>query len=171
MSLHIYEVDQGSDEWFRLRENKITGSNVYHWLKTGSTRPNKASAGGYWAERGITLEVDAIELYEALYGVKIQRPGFITNIKYPNAGCSPDGIVEKTLIEIKAFKDKKHLKSKEDIPPEVMAQIQFNMMICESELAHLLLYNPDISENEFIKVEIYPDEKITNHIKEKLNED
>lgn len=150
MSVKIHDCEQRSDEWFELRKNKVTGSNAYILLKNGLEEALDANnkPGGYqnrWMLRGQLLERDAIELYSKFYAVDVLVPGFVTNDKYPNAGVSPDGIAGDVLVEVKAFNNTKMLGIDSDnIPPEVMAQLQFNMLICELGKADLVLYNPDL---------------------------
>lgn len=178
MGISIHTVQQRSPEWFKLRNGKVTGSNAHILLSRGlwaaqDANNQKPSDPNYYMLRGQLLEDDAIEIYEQMTGVDVLVPGFITNTKYPNAGASPDGVTGDTLIEVKAFKDIKHNSiNAKNIPFEVMAQLQFNMMICELEQADLVLYNPDLSVDEaFVIVRVELQKAIVAQIERKLNED
>lgn len=176
MAITIHDVEQRSPEWFALRKGKVTGSNSHILLTNGleqalQTNTSNTGFSNYWATRGKLLEKDAIELYEKLYDIDVLVPGFVTNTDYPNAGASPDGIAGNIiLVEVKAFKDEKHNSITEDnIPFTVMAQLQFNMLICELETSDLVLYNPDLSiDKAFKKISVPKNTPIASNIINKL---
>lgn len=172
----IHKVEQGSDEWFALRKGRITASNAAALLLRGvnaailknSNDSVDTNNGGFWSNRGSTLEPEAIELYEQIKDVKVERAGFVTNDRYPRAGYSPDGW--DPIIEVKCFAEAKHLAAIEDTPMEVYAQCQFGLMIAEKDSIDLLLYNPDIEDTALclaIKT-IYRDERLIARLEEKL---
>jgi YqaJ-like viral recombinase domain len=145
----VHKVKQGSKEWHELRKGRLTASNAAVLLARGinaAVNNGKDSGSGYWAERGKTLEKQAIEIYEAVKGVKVLHAGFVTNTDYPDCGYSPDGFKPR-LIEVKCFAEEKHLKCLEEIPTTVYAQAQFGMMIAESDECDVVFYNPDIEDN------------------------
>lgn len=169
--LIIHNVEQRSEEWFKLRENKITASNAGKLLLYGKEKALEKTKQftNVWAERGKILESEAIELYEKIKNVSVMTPGFVTNSKFKECGASPDGITNK-LIEVKCFNPSKHLGITIDtIPFEVIAQIQFSLMICDLDKADLVLYNPDLKPEKALKIiEIDRNEMIIKHIKSKL---
>lgn len=171
--LKIWQIDQRSDEWFEVRKYLVTASNAWRLLSMGKQKAlqSRRSAGGVFAERGLELEPEAIEIYEAIKGVNVDRPGFITNDEFPNAGASPDGIVDKTLIEVKCFAEKKHLSiNKDNIPFEVIAQVQFSMMVCKLDNCDLVLYNPDLEPKQALKIiRITKDLDIIANIQKRLS--
>ena len=178
MPVKIHTCEQRSPEWFELRKNKVTGSNAHVLLKKGlweALDANSGKSGGtnYWMLRGQLLENDAVELYSKLYDRDVFVPGFVTNDKYHNAGASPDGIAGDILIEVKAFNSSKMLGiDLENIPLEVMAQLQFNMMICELDKADLVLYNPDLPlDQAFNVIRVNIDYGIVSNIESKLQEE
>lgn len=172
-NITIHDLLQKSDEWLELRKGKVTGSNAHILLSKGleealqanskSIRPN------YYMLRGSALEKEAIEIYESKYG-DVLLVGFVTNTDYPNAGASPDGIAGEYLLEVKCYYGDKMLNIDYDnMPYEAMAQMQFNMMICELPKARLVLYNPDLKPEEAFKViKVGYNEQIINNIKERL---
>lgn len=175
MSIKIHNIQQTSPEWLKLRENKVTGSNAHILLTKGLDEAIKANSvvikQNYWMKRGQVLESEAIEIYEAIREVDVLTVGFVTNTKYQNAGASPDGIVGDILIEVKAFTASKMLSIDENnIPFNVMAQLQFNMMICELESADLVLYNPDLPAKDAFKIiQVFKDFRIIKNIEKCLN--
>lgn len=156
MITYHHDVVQGTDEWYDIRHCRVTGSNAITLLTRGvsaAMNNNNVSSctSGYWANRGIDLEPEAIRLYEMLNITVISRVGFVTNSEYSIAGFSPDGVdmVNSILIEVKCFKHNKHgsINTVSDIPIEVMAQIQFGLLITGLKYCDLILYNPDHGDN------------------------
>lgn len=171
----IHDVEQRSPEWFALREPRVTASDAYKLLVGGfeyAKEPTKFK-GNWHTRRGQTLEPEAIEIYERINGVDVLLVGFVTNSKYPKAGASPDGITDK-YIEVKCFGDNKHrmIVDQDTViryAIEAYAQIQFGLMVTELDVAHLVLYNPDLDSFEAFKViEIKRDERLIANFIDKL---
>jgi hypothetical protein len=158
-----HNVEQGTEEWLLLRSKLVTASNAGKFLEGGYKAATKQSTfkGNFYSKRGQDLEPEAIELYEQINEVVVQRYGFITNDKYPNCGASPDGMTDK-LIEVKCFNANKHLSIEDNsIPFEVMAQIQFGMLITELDECDLILYNPNLDAEDALKIiTVEKDDKI-----------
>lgn len=158
----IHDVEQGTDEWHKLREKRYTGSNAdklllhHDKLKIVDGEVSKYSlteitgfSGNFYTKRGHALEEEAVELYEAYTERKVARPGFITNSKYPLCGYSPDALDDIPLIEVKAFNNEKHDGiTKDNIPLKILAQTIFGLVICERPYAKLLLYNPRFAKKK-----------------------
>jgi len=155
-----HTVKQGTDEWHGLRvQYPHTASLAYVLLTKGKhAASNKfgVRGTGFWAERGHILEDEAIDIYESVYGVKVERIGFVTNTEYPKCGWSPDGGIGLLIvsvdghrrgIEVKCFKEEKHLACIDEIPTEVYAQCEFGEMIGELDDLDLIFYNPDIEDS------------------------
>lgn len=150
--IEYHYVEQGSEEWLKIREGKYTGSNADKLLTTfGANEYAKAKlstfSGNFWTKRGHLLEEEAVDLYEKIYKVKVDRPGFVTNSKYPECLYSPDGLPPIPLLEVKSFDIPQHLvlikaKSEDDIPLKIRAQIHYGLLICERPYGHLIAYNP-----------------------------
>lgn len=172
----IHDVKQGTDEWHGLRlQYPHTASLAYLLLtkgKNAASNKQGVRSSGFWAERGHILEDEAIKVYEAVYGCDVERPGFITNTDYPDCGWSPDAtrMEIRRGIEVKCFKDEKHLACLEEIPTEVYAQCQFGIMVGEMEIFDLVFYNPDIDDPKLcFKVHtMFPDRQLISRFKAKL---
>jgi hypothetical protein len=120
MPIFHHDVAQYSDEYDRLRLGIPTSSN-FHKIITPQGKPSKQ-----WREyacvliaerilqqkiefynspameRGLIVEVDAVDWYEFDQDVTTQRVGFITDDNH-TLGCSPDRLVgAEGLLEIKA---------------------------------------------------------------------
>lgn len=160
--IQIHDLDQGTDEWKELRAGKYTGSGAHKLLKFASSKKvvdGEVSSyslaeitgfkGTFITRRGHALEDDAIKLYEAITKVKVERPGFVTNSKYPECGYSPDGMAPAALLEVKCFQEPEHMKLITGaIKLEVMAQVQFGLLITGRPYAHLLPYNPKFARRK-----------------------
>jgi YqaJ-like viral recombinase domain len=177
---------QGTPKWFKLRENLWTGYTAIRLLTGKMLLPASEWEGNDATRRGHALEVAAIREYERKYRVKVQRPDFVTNSVYPNAGFSPDAIDRAWLLECKALIEMRHkglisdkmpLKELEaiiasKIPLHIKVQIFFGMIITGKRKARLLAFNPDIvGEEQLIVVEIGYDRLIGDNIRRKLRLD
>jgi hypothetical protein len=119
--MKVIACDQRTPEWHAARLGVLTGSrasDAFAVLKKGgesTSRRNlrlqlvlerltgQSQESGYVTaamERGILLEPDACAAYEAETGVLVTSVGFIAHDTLA-AGCSPDGLTEDGLIEIK----------------------------------------------------------------------
>lgn len=171
-----HDVKQGTEEWLKLREGKYTGSSAHKLLRYGRREADYTKTtsftGNFFTDRGHLLEDEAIELYESIMGVSVERCGFITNDLYPDCGYSPDGLVGSgILIEVKCFMEKNHMKLLDrDISYNITAQTQFGVLICERPTIHLLAYNPkmELVEDKFKIMEIKSKEDIQSKFKEIL---
>lgn len=176
MSVTILEIQQNSDEWLKAREGLVTGSNADNLLTRGLDEALKLNysrfRGNFYTKRGHILEDQALIIYEAVHGVTVNRVGLVTNDKYPNAGCSPDGVAGDWLLEVKAFNERKHneIVDVKTIPFKIMAQLQFNMMITELKKARLIMYNPDIEDHDaaYREIEVKAIPKIQLNMARKL---
>lgn len=152
-----HNIEQNSEEWLQARIGKFTGSNAIKLLKHGRVDRARVEAkefkGNRWTQRGHDLEPYAIAAYEQVKDVKVDRPGFITNDRYPECLFSPDGLLEDSVIEVKCFGEDRHNKiNKGNIPDEILAQVHFGMIMCELEYANLVLFNPDIEPSKALKI-------------------
>lgn len=147
-----HEIEQGSVEWHKLRDGLYTGSNADKLLRFGkipySQSTNQAWSGNFYTRRGHTLEEEAIELYEIIKKVKVDRPGFVTNTRYKDCGYSPDGLLPDRTIEVKAFNPVKHFNMRDDLSFEILAQSYFGQVLCERTMTDVLLYNPDVDAKD-----------------------
>ena len=181
-----HTVKQGTPEWLQLRRGLWTGSKAIRLLLGKGFKEDVEWSGNDYTRRGHALEVAATREYEREYRCKVDRPGFVTNSVYPNAGYSPDGIDGPWLLECKALGKLKHedlvgdgrpleeldamIASK--IPLIYMAQIFFGMIITGKRRARLLAFNPEIVGQKQLRViEIGYDKLIGGNIRKKLRAD
>lgn len=132
----VHEVEQNSEEWFKLRAGIPTASEFskivtsegkpsasftkYAALLAAEAfagRPLERWAGNQWSRRGHELEDDAREAYEFLHDREAVPVGFVTNEVVggfpPNgktAGASPDSLVDRDgTLEIKCLAPQEHV--------------------------------------------------------------
>jgi len=161
----IVEMEQRSPEWLAARCGIPTASN-FDKIITTKGEPSKQAqkylyqlAGervtGFQEEtyqngamqRGIEMEAEAIEFYELVKDVKVQRVG----ICYPNEdkkfSCSPDGLVgDKGLIEIKCPMLATHVGYllADDMPSDYFQQVQGQLLVTGREWCDFLSYSPGL---------------------------
>jgi len=175
--MQIINVEQGTEEWFKVREFKLTGSHAQeignygkgletYCLKLASEYYSTATKEHFTSkdtERGNELEPIARGMYELEKGVEVTEVGFITVDASPYIGCSPDGLVgDDGLIEIKSPDDTSHFKmiinGEKEIDSKYLWQVQMNLLLTNRKWADLIFYNPNFKENMII-FRILPDKE------------
>ena len=170
MAVKYHKVIQGSEEWFALRlKYPLTASHAQAiatggkgletlcWDKMAEKYSDapRVSYTNEHLERGIELEGQARSIYELETCLAVSEVGFVTNKSISNvAGCSPDGIVEKGLIEIKCFEDKKHFKMIKQgivIESQYQWQMQMQMLFTGAEFCDFVVYNPNYKESLLVE--------------------
>jgi len=130
-------IKQRTPEWFKLRENRLTASDLYDACKnpyslakrknSGTTFNSSAIPALKW---GTMFEHVATEIYKDMKQVNINEFGLIINDKIENFGASPDGITDNGLmIEIKCPIKRKIING--NIPEKYYYQIQGQLAVCE----------------------------------------
>lgn len=184
----IHSMEQGTEEWFRVRAGIPTASE-FGRLVTPTGKPSK-SIDGYAADlaaevivgieegwegnehtqRGHDGEDPARTWYEFMTDQTIEQVGFVTTDD-GLYGCSPDGMVGKGAVEIKSKKASIHLKAIAHIKktgqvlPEHKAQIQGVIMIAERAWCDLILYHEKIPPFSFREE---PDKKYQKMLRDQL---
>ncbi len=162
--MKIYnEIIQNSEEWFRIRVGRITGSE-YHllngkgrnseWSQQAIEYAYKIAAerltglndeliyGNKYTDYGKQEESIAREMLEIEILQNIEQVGFIDKV-VGRIGCSPDGLTSDALIEIKCLQGKKYLKICNENQPisEHLQQTIYNMWVSEKERGLLVYFN------------------------------
>lgn len=157
----IVDIKQRSDEWYRLRNNRVTGS-VAHYLKNYPVEYVIAKncgdgPDGYVSDamlRGRRLEPIGINRFAEEECLNIDSIGFVLSSIHKDAGFSPDGVIFdkdgtiKTIVEHKAFARPHHFSCYRTVDEKIIYQIQFGMFVTGAEDAYLVLYNPDIYDKD-----------------------
>jgi putative phage-type endonuclease len=156
-------IKQRTPEWFKLREDRLTASDLHDAIKNplslakrklkGTTFISSAIPALKW---GIMFEAMAIRIYSNMKDIKIHEFGLIINDNIKNFGASPDGITEEgIMIEIKCPYSRKIIDG--NIPEKYYYQMQGQLAVCK-------LNKCDYIECEFITYE--DEEEYLNEIKD-----
>ncbi len=157
----IPQVEQRSEEWFKLRENAITASDIPTVLgenhyKTpwsllldkckGNAKPFVGNSATRWGQH---YEDIAIEKYSERYSKEVLSFGLLIHRDYPWLGGSPDGITtDGILLEVKCPMNREIIMGQ--IPDHYLSQVLLNLEICDLEIAHFIEYSPGKSDDDFI---------------------
>jgi putative phage-type endonuclease len=159
----LLPCEQRSTDWHTARLGMLTGSRAaaaFTPLKSGgesAARRNlrlqlvleritgQSQDGDYVSadmQRGIDLEPDACAAYEALTGTLVTPVGFVAHDTLA-AGCSPDGLTDDGLIEIKCPKAATHLDYvRGGLPAEYRWQITHGLWLTGAAWADFVSYHP-----------------------------
>jgi hypothetical protein len=186
-----HDVEQGSNEWFKLRAGTPTASN-FSMIVSGTGKLSdqrkkyartlagercagqalEAWAGNQWTDRGKELEPRARAEYSFVQD-EVREVGFVTN-GLKTMGCSPDGLVGKDgLVEFKCLSPENHIAAcdyfnqKKVAPPAYISQIQGQLLICERDWCDLLFYHPILPN---LGIRVWPDTKFQQTLLEGINE-
>lgn len=164
----IYEVDQGSNEWFALRRGVITATRAQALLdmnkgRTDYLKPRKHAiaeiamerlnhsgkppATGAALRRGHEFEDEAISAYIFQTGQVVEPCGFALHSKYDEFGCSPDGLVGKSgMVQIKVptsvLKHVEYLQTGSHWQ-EYYWQLIHEMYVMDRYWTDIVSYNPE----------------------------
>lgn len=153
----IHTFKQRTEEWYKIRLGKFTGSNFHALLSNGKMRDkvifektaehitkysdieliNSADI-----RRGIELEDEAIFLYEVQFNTKVDSVGFIEIDEF--TGCSPDGLVGSDgMVEVKSPRQSVYLETvlTGKIKPEYDTQIQYDLFISDRKWCDFIMYH------------------------------
>lgn len=183
----IYDIDQGSPDWFLIRMAVPTASKFQTCL-TGPTRQFSAGANTYAheliaemitgqrqgsdyispaMEMGHITEQEAADSYEFANDVKTEKVGFMTDDD-GLIGCSPDRLVgEEGGVEIKRKEAPGMVDYllKGQIDRAHIAQIQGNMLVTGRLWWDWHLYNPDMPR---LTIRTYRNERYISDLRRDL---
>lgn len=179
----IFNFPQRSEEWYKIRIGKITGSDFHTLMGNGETKkklllkkaveritgkPQGDELKNSDIQRGVDLEDTARTYYEMETGNTVNQVGFIQLNEY--VGCSPDGLIGMDgILEIKCPRATTFLSHYLDdsIEKQYYTQIQFNMMITGAKWCDFVRYNEDFPL--YIK-RVKADKEYQCRIRERLGE-
>lgn len=162
--IEVFNMPQGSEEWFVARRGIVTASEFGTLLMSGRGGGDSKTRRTYMLklmgerltgdpmyhysndhmERGHEHEPDARSLYAFQTDLEPQPVGFIKN---GSVGCSPDSLVgDKGMLEIKSKLAHLHLDVLlgDAVPNEHMAQIQGQLWVAEREWCDFVSYCPKL---------------------------
>jgi hypothetical protein len=152
------EIEQGSEEWRKIRCGLPTASAFKCILAKGEGKTRRAYLNRLAAEivtgeplesfsspamdRGRQMEAQAREFYAFLSDADPEQVGFIRN---GNKGASPDSLIGSDgLLEIKTQRGDLLIETllKDELPHEHVAQIQGQIWVSERSWCDLLVFWP-----------------------------
>jgi putative phage-type endonuclease len=162
--INATKVEQGTDEWKRLRLGHVTASNVADVMAKGKTgeaitrykykvrivaeRMTGASPESYTnsaMEWGIEQERFACMAYEERNGVFLDKTGFWLHPTIEWLGVSPDRLVgEDGLVEVKCPNTTTHLDYifANKVPSEYYKQIQCQLWVTNRTWCDFISFDP-----------------------------
>jgi putative phage-type endonuclease len=146
----IQSYEQRSPEWFKAREGRLTGSiigsvvghnffckqpDLLKELLWSSFEGNEAT------RYGTMKEAVAFDIYQQYNKEnKVWNTGLVVHLEKPWFAYSPDGVLDKGLLEIKSpFKKKFYGK----IPQMYYDQISYGMWLLQKSYCDFVVYTPD----------------------------
>jgi len=167
-------MDQRTEEWFAARLGKVTASRVADIVAktksgystsranymaelvaerlTGKKGESYSNAAMQW---GTEQEPLARAAYESAKGVLVQEVGFVPHPTIPNAGASPDGLVDDVgCLELKAPYTATHLDFLMSgvIPEKYLYQMQWQMACTGRLWCDYGSFDPRLPERMQLKV-------------------
>ena len=133
-------IKQRTDEWFKLRENRLTASDLYDAVNSPISLIKKKLKNVSFNSHaipalkwGCMFEQVACNIYSHINSTNVNEFGLLTNDNINNFGASPDGITDEgIMIEIKCPYSR---EIKDNVIPEkYYYQMQGQMAVCELDI-------------------------------------
>ena len=179
--------EQGTDAWM-LDRLGIPTASMYKNIITSTGKPS-TSAKGYmnqlladWEagepvdsfeptpamQTGTERESEARDLYSFLTENEVIETGFWFKDEKKLTGCSPDGLVDGNLVEIKCPKGATLIGYRIDnkCPATYVPQVQGQMWVMDAEWCDFFSWHPDI--NHFL-IRVERDEKYIKSLEHEVN--
>ena len=175
-------LEQGTDEWKKARLGYVSASNLDAVMaknKSGeaTTRKNYkirlvterltkqigesfTSAAIEW---GVQQEGFARMAYEAKTNILVDKTGFWKHSSIPWVGCSPDGLAEGGLVELKCPNSTTHVEYifANKLPSEYVKQVHGQLWVMEREWADFVSYDPRMPErNQLFVIRVHRDDAL-----------
>jgi exodeoxyribonuclease (lambda-induced) len=161
----IHEFEQGTEEWFKIRLGKLTGSNAQAIASNGKgletlvfekvaeimTGKMKAQYTNEDIQRGNELEYMARNSYELETGNLVKKVGFCELDEM--SGCSPDGLIgDDGIMEIKCKSDATFARFlyEQKVESAHNWQMQFNLFVTEREYCDYVVFNENFPKTTVI---------------------
>ena len=160
--------EQGTPEWLEARRGKVTASRIKDII-TRTKSGYSAARGKYRneliAERltgapviayvnesmrwGTQNEPAARLAYESKTGNLVEEVGFVPHPTIPDAGASPDGLIEDdATLEIKCPNTTTHIETllSGAVPEDHIPQIQWQLACTDRQFCVFVSYDPRMPE-------------------------
>lgn len=176
MAIEVFDCEQGSEAWLRLRVGIPTASMFSAVMASGKDGGDSKTRRSYMlrligerltgapaetysnrhTERGVEMEEEAAEAYAFESELTLEKVGFIRN---GIRGCSPDRLIGANgMCEIKTALPHIQLERvlKGALPTEYTAQVQGQLLVAEREWCDFISYWPRLP---MLRVRVYRDEE------------
>jgi putative phage-type endonuclease len=190
------DIEQGSEAWLRIRLGKVTASRVADVMaktKTGIS----ASRGNYLIELALQRVTRVIEAsytndamqwgteheqtartaFEVAHNVFVDQVAFVDHPTIKDFGCSPDGIIGDSLLELKCpYQSAVHWSYfKDGCPSKYYTQIQAQMSCTGAKSVWFVSFDPRMPARSQLYIEeVLREEdfieKLESEVKQFLNE-
>lgn len=169
------DIEQRSEEWFRLRAGKVTASRMGDVCAKDTTaryqnymaeliaeRLTGTATEGFCSEamqHGTDTEPEARTAYAFYQDVDVSEVGFVEHPSIKNAGASPDGLSgDDGLVEIKCPKTAKHISTSlgAAIDKDYVRQMQWQMACTGRQWCDFVSYDPRLPEHLKLHVRRVP---------------
>ena len=168
MSMRVYDMEQGTPEWFKVRGLQPTGSAINKAVTMAGALSKQADKyilsllatqiatgpieEGFKSDamaRGTLMEEEARLRFELETGLDVQQVGFCVR-EDGLAGCSPDGLIADSEgryyagLEIKCPLAATHIGylMEKKVPTTYVPQVQCMMWVCDLTEAWFMSYHP-----------------------------
>jgi len=161
------DVEQRSEAWHALRLGRLCGSRAADMcatIKSGEAaarrnlrvelmlerltgrRVERDLSGVKAVQDGVEREPAALRLYEAETGRLIERVGFLAHPELA-AGCSPDGLADEGIVEVKCPQPSTHLEylQTRTVPDAYVKQCVHGLWISGAAWCDFVSYQPDFT--------------------------
>lgn len=154
--------EQRSDEWYKLREQRLTASDVATaigmnpyssradlvYKKSGGPNTFKGNEATKYGQK---WEDHAIARYEEKTGKKVIEFGLIPHPTIEMLGGSPDGVcTDCTVIEVKCPLKREIIPG--EIPSYYLPQVQIVMECLNMEATDFIQYKPPLNGDEILEI-------------------
>jgi putative phage-type endonuclease len=190
------EVEQGTDAWLQIRKGKVTASRVADVMAKTKTGVS-ASRGNYLIELALQRVTGVIEAsytndamqwgkdneqtartaFEVAHNVFVDQVAFVDHPTIKDFGCSPDGIIGDSLLELKCpYQSAVHWSYfKDGCPSKYYTQIQAQMSCTGAKSVWFVSFDPRMPARSQLYIEeVMRDadfiEKLESEVKQFLNE-
>lgn len=182
----IKGIDQGSEQWLKLRLGVATASNFDKIITpTGKESTQFEKYALELATQTLVSEPDSIYKNEAMQRGNALEPlarqlyqeitlNFVDEITMfksdcGNFGYSPDGLIgEDGLLEIKCPLATTHLKYLIDnkLPSEYIPQVQGGLLVSGRKWCDFVSYHPNLKERNMLIIRVKRDEEFIAKLKD-----
>jgi len=162
----IRGIEQGTDEWLKIRLGKITASRIKDVMSKGrGDRPSKTRSSymeqlikeritgcqqktisNVYMEWGNEQEPNARAMYEFINNIDVELVTFVEHNDY--FGVSPDGFVgDDGLLEIKCPETTTQIQRVLDyvFPVRYKPQVQAQLYVCQRKWCDFVSYDPRLN--------------------------